>query len=161
MAMLAFAVALTIGVTSCESEYSKESNALIQKYEVALSEQNLQESRKLSNALENRELNSTQMAKVRSLNQNLSEWELQVKKQEIQRKYEEAMRKANEAEKWLVNSVKDFEQLLKKQKDAPTLEEYVEFEKQIVAMQNKKDAKIRERERYLEEAENYKRQMNE
>ena len=84
--MLVLAVALTIGVTSCESEYSKESNELIQKYEVALSEQNLQESKKLSNLLESRELNSTQTAKVRSLNENLSGLEQEEEQREREKK---------------------------------------------------------------------------
>ena len=126
-AVLICAVALVIGMTSCESEYSKESNELIQKYEVALSEQNLQESKRLSNVLESRELNSTQTAKVRSLNQNLSEWELEIReqkeKEEIQRKYEYAMRKVKEAETWLENSISEYEKLLKKQRNAETLEE--------------------------------------
>ena len=99
--MLVLAVALIIGVTSCESEYSKESNTLIQKYEIALSEQNLQESKRLSNLLESRELNSTQTAKVQSLNQSLSEWEEELaaqKRAEEERKAEEERERRRQEE---------------------------------------------------------------
>lgn len=85
--MLIFAVDLIIGVTSCESDYSKESNGLIQEYQVALTEQNLQESKRLSDILESRELNSTQTAKVQSSNKNLSDLEQAEKQRERREKH--------------------------------------------------------------------------
>lgn len=100
MVALLMATVITIGVTSCESKYSKESNELIQKYEIALSEQNLQKSKNLSIILERRELNSTQTTKVISLNQKLSEWEEELAAQrraeeerERERKRQEEMKK--------------------------------------------------------------------
>ena len=98
--VLIVAIALTIGVASCESDYSKESNELIQKYSAALTEKNLQESKRLSNVLLSRELNSKQSSIVWDLNQNLSEWEEELAAQrraeeerEKERKRQEEMKK--------------------------------------------------------------------
>ena len=146
--MLIFAVAMTIGVTSCESDYSKESNELIQKYSAALTEKNLEESRRLSDILASRELNSKQTETTLRLNVNLR----QMEKEEVQRNYDEAMRKAKEIENWLVNSIDEYERLLKKQRDAETLKEYTDIEKQLVAMEKKAKDKAIEREHYLDEA---------
>ncbi len=160
LAMLIFAVALTIGVASCESDYSKESNELIQKYSAALKEKNLQESKRLSNVLESRELNSKQTATVRSLNVNLTELIRQNEKEEAQRNYDKAMRKVKEIETWLENSIDEYAQLLKKQRDAETLREYTDLQKQLVAMEKKKDEKIREREHYLDEARSWQNKLD-
>lgn len=149
-------VVIAIGVTSCESEYSKENNELIQKYSDALTENNLDESRRLSDILESRELNSKQTETARRLNINLR----QLEKEEAQRKYDEAMRKAKEIETWLVNSIDEYEQLLKKQRDAETLKEYTDLEKQLVAMEKKAEDKAREREHYLDEARSWQKKLN-
>lgn len=155
-ALFVVTVALTIGVASCESDYSKESNELIQKYRVALTEENLQESQRLSNLLENRELNSKQATTIQELNLNLSK----LKKQEAQRKYKKAIRKADEIRDWLENSIGEYAELLKKQNNAATLAEWEDIQRKIVALERKSDEKISERERYLNEAKYYQNLMD-
>ncbi len=163
MALFNMAVALTMGVISCESDYSKESNALIQKYEVSLRGNDFQESKNLSNLLDSRELNSKQKETVQMLNRNLSELESQIRKkeqEEAKKKCEEALKKADEAKLWLENSIDEYAKLLRKQGNANTLDEYMEFEKQKVAMEKKRDEKLLERDRYLNEAKTYLDKLN-
>ncbi len=163
VAMFTMAFALTMGEISCESDYSKESNALIQRYEASLRGNNYNESKNLSNLLESRELNSKQTATVQMLNRNLSELELQIRKkeqEEAKKKCEEALRKADEAKVWLENSINEYAKLLRKQGNANTLDEYMEIEKQKVAMEKKRDEKLQERDRYLNEARIYQSKMN-
>lgn len=101
VATLLFAVSLIIGMTSCESEYSKVNNELIQRYSDALAEKDLQKSKKLSNILEDRKLNSRQMAIVQGLNQNLSNWEKEKEEEEriAAQKRAEKAKKAEEERK--------------------------------------------------------------
>lgn len=160
VATLICAVALTIGMMSCESKYSKETNDLIQKYKIALTQEDLQECKRYSNLLGNRDLKSGQAETFKDLNCRLVELEKKKANEEAQRNYEKATRKANEAQTWLDNSIKEYEQLLKKQDEAETLNEYIEIEKQKVLMERQRDEKLREMEQYINEARIYQSKMN-
>ena len=80
--------------------------------------------------------------------------------QEAQRNYDEAKRKADEVKAWLENSIGEYEQLLRKQNNAETLNEWTEIEKQKKALEKQRDEKILEGDRYVAEMEIYQKKLN-
>ena len=80
--------------------------------------------------------------------------------QEAQRNYDEAKRKADEVKAWLENSIGEYQQLLIKQNNAETLNEWQEIEKQKKALEKQRDEKILEGDRYVAEMEIYQKKLN-
>ena len=149
-------VAIVIG---CTSEYSKETDRMIQDLSSSIEQKDLQKAKELRATLGTRELSDEQKSLFQPLKTKTDNLEAELKKQELARKYDEAMNKAAEAQAWLENSIYDFEQLLKKQNRAESMDEYIKIEGQKTAMKEQRDKKIRERDYYLQEAINYQSQM--